>query len=393
LQSLHWHRVKLVVEQALGCPRAARAAFVAQACGDDDGVRTEVESLLEMADDDDFLETPASLPPAPALPERIGQRFGAYRLERQLGRGGMGEVYLAARDDELLPARREQVVLKMPRQDLDTPEMRRRLEHEGRLLGRLHHPGIALLRGSGRARTLPFLMLEYVDGIAIDAWCRRHAIGVLQRIDLVIALCDAVAHAHERGVVHRDIKAGNVLVTAEGRPKLLDFGIAQPLNADEMEPGMPSFGRQHGVRGATRDAIRREESDSAAFTGECAAPEQVRNQPSTTATDVHGLAGLAYRLLTGQTPHDSSTHTTVVDTMRAICHEDPLLASVRVRRSGCAPEPGLLPPDRMASLLHGDVDALLAAALSRDPQCRPRDALSLNRAFVRCRRTVAQRLA
>ena len=393
MQSIHWHRVKLVVEQALARPRAARAAFIAESCSDDHGVRTEVESLLELADDDDFLETPASLPPVPTQPERIGQRFGAYRVQRQLGRGGMGEVYLAARDDELLPERREQVVLKMPRHDLDTPEMRRRLEHEGRLLGRLHHPGIARLHGSGRARTLPFLMLEYVDGMTIDTWCRRHSIGVLERIDLIIALCDAVVHVHERGVVHRDIKAGNVLVTADGQPKLLDFGIAQPLDADEVESVAASFGRRRGLREAPRDAVRRNESDSAAFTGECAAPEQLRNQPSTAATDVHGLAGLAYRLLTGQTPHDSSTHTTVVDTMRAICHEDPLLASVRVRRCSGTPEPGLPPPERMASLLRGDVDVLFAAALSRDPQCRPPDAASFSRAFVRCRRTVAQRMA
>ena len=363
-----------------------RAAFVANACADDDSVRGEVESLLELSDDDDFLETPASLPVAPKPPERIGQRFGAYRVQRQLGRGGMGEVYLAARDDELLPQRRERVVLKMPRHDLDTPEMRLRLEHEGRLLGRLHHPGIAQLRGSGRSRTLPFLMLEYVDGTAIGAWCRERSLGVLERIDLILALCDAVGHAHGRGVVHCDIKEGNVLVTADGQPKLLDFGIARPLGEDDAEP------RSYALRRG-KQAPRDRTPDSVAFTGECAAPEQVRNQPSTAATDIHGLGGLTYRLLTGQAPHDSATHTTVVDTMRAICHDDPMLASVRVRRTDGACEPGLPPADRMSALLRGDVDLLLATALARDPQRRHSDAVSFSRALSRCRRTVAQRLA
>lgn len=368
MQSSSWQRVKLVIEQALACPPATRSAFIASACGNDEEILTEVASLIELADEaaDEFLETPAELPPPAAQPQRIGQRFGPYRILRQLGRGGMGEVYLAVREDALQPQQREHAVLKMPRHDLDTPAMRRRLEHEGRLLGRLHHPGIASLRGTGVARTLPYLMLEHVDGIAIDAWCRHAALDPFERIDLILALCDAVAHAHERGVAHRDIKAANVLVTPEGQPKLLDFGIAQALH-DAGSAGRPEAGF--------------EAEAGSVFSGECAAPEQVRNQPPRRSTDVYGLAALTYRLLTGHLPHDSSTHTTMIDTMRAICHHDPLLASVRVLQGEDTAEPGLPPPPALAALLRGELDLLLSTALARDPAMRPQDVPSYAKAL------------
>jgi serine/threonine-protein kinase len=381
VQTSSWQRVKLVIEQALAFPPAARPSFVAHACGNDSEILTEVESLLELADEtaDDFLETPPQLPPPLAPPQRIGQRFGPYRILRQLGRGGMGEVYLAVREDALQPQQREHAVLKMPRHDLDTPAMRRRLEHEGRLLGRLHHPGIALLRGTGVARTLPYLMLEHVDGIAIDEWCRRFALGPRQRIDLILALCDAVVHAHERGVAHRDIKAANVLVTPGGQPKLLDFGIAQPLH---------DTGDTAHAHTAHTDSEIDAEAGSA-FSGECAAPEQVRNHPPRRSTDVYGLAALTYRLLTGHLPHDTSTHTTVIDTLRAICHDDPLLPSMRVLQGADPAEPGLPPPHALAALLRGEIDLLLSTALARNPAMRHQDVPSYAKALRQCRDRLA----
>src|SRR5690606_29501368 len=195
-------------------------------------------------------------------------RIGPYRIERLLGRGGMGRVYLA--EHEAADFRRR-VALKLVRRGLDTDDVLRRFRAERRILATLDHPNIARLLDVGAtADGLPYLVMEYVDGVDILEHCRRHALDVPPRLALFRDVCSAVHHAHQRLLVHRDIKPGNILVTSEGVPKLLDFGIAKILDPEQ-------------TGGHTTHLAERR------LTPRYSAPEQLRGERVTTACDVWAL--------------------------------------------------------------------------------------------------------
>ncbi|HVS02414.1 MAG TPA: serine/threonine-protein kinase, partial [Thermoanaerobaculia bacterium] len=329
---------------ALELKPAERGAFVDGACGGDPALRGEVDRLLAAAEDPPPDGAGALGDRAPHLlaaleeelsaapPAGTGQRIGPYRLVEVLGRGGMGVVWLAERDDGAFSKR---VALKIVPDWEASDDLPRRLRAERQILAGLEHPNIArLLDGGVTAEGVPYLVMEHVEGEPIDAYCEGRDLGVRDRLALVLAVCDAVAAAHRRLVVHRDLKPGNILVTAEGGVKLLDFGIAKLLD-------------EGGDGGPTRTGLH-------PLTPQFAAPEQLTGGPITTATDVWGLGALLYRLLAGRSPH-AAQGTTTQAVMRAICEEDPRPPSRAARQP------------QLARHLAGDLDAIALRALRREP--------------------------
>ncbi len=338
-----WQQIKGILADALerGDP-ADRARFVEQSCHGDPALQREVESFL--ARETDGLETIAdgagtvlrSLPGA----ANLGQRLGAYELVREVGRGGMGAVYLARRADGRFE---QQVAVKLLKRGTDTEEVLRRFHAERRILARLEHPNIArLLDGGETGDGLPFFVMEYVPGVPLTAYAQERALSVEARLALFGKVCAAVQFAHQNLVVHRDLKPGNILVTASGEPKLLDFGLARLLAVDQ--------GDASGLEITVAESRR--------LTPAYASPEQVRALPLTTASDVYSLGALLYELLTNQPPHRfSSLHPPPVELLRVIGEQEPL-------RPSLAAAPAARPR------LRGDLDNIIGLAMRKDPARR-----------------------
>lgn len=274
--------------------------------------------------------------------DRPGDRIGPWQLERLLAEGGMGTVWVAQRDDGIM---RRTVALKLPRAEWVDPGLRERLARERAILARLQHPHIAVLYDAGvGADGRPYLALEYVDGVRIDAYCRtRDARDVVR---LVVQVARAVAYAHSQLVIHRDLKPANLLVTADGTPKLLDFGISKLIEGDP---------RASGDAALTELAGRR-------LTLAYAAPEQIRGQPVSVAADVYALGVVLYELLAGQRPF-SGDDPRALET--AILRGDPRRPSEAARGRA------------RARALSGDLDAIVLTALKPDPAQRYRSADAL----------------
>jgi serine/threonine-protein kinase len=286
------------------------------------------------------------------------RRIGPYKLIRELGRGGMGTVWLAARADEQFEKR---VALKVVRAS-DSQEVLRFFRRERQILAGLEHPNIArLLDGGTTDDGLPYFVMEHVEGVPIDRYCDEHKLSVPERLRLFEGVCSAVQHAHRSLVVHRDLKPGNILVTEEGIPKLLDFGIAKLLN-----PGVAG--------GGSADTV-------VAMTPDYASPEQVRGRAITTGTDIYSLGVILYELLTGQRPYRVKSHEHV-EVLKAVCESEPERPSTAVGRTGERRQPdgttvtttpeetGRLrheTPQRLRKRLRGDLDAIVLAALQKDP--------------------------
>jgi non-specific serine/threonine protein kinase/serine/threonine-protein kinase len=327
-----WSRVKALFGDALERPPQERAAFLDAECADDGALRAEVAALLASHDtEDDFLARSALDAAADAMPDEstafAGRRVGSYRLLREIGRGGMGTVYLAVRDDD---AYRKQVAVKLIKRGMDTDAIVRRFRHERQILATLDHPHIArLLDGGSTDDGLPYFVMEYIDGEPLDAWWHARALPIVERLRLFHAVCGAVHFAHQNLVIHRDIKPGNILVTADGTPKLLDFGLARVLDAE-------SAGASTLAAGAHR-----------AMTPEYASPEQVRGTTVSTLSDVYSLGVLLYELLTGRRPYDFPSRSPD-DIARVVCDVEPARPSTAARR------------------LPRDLDTVVAKAMHKD---------------------------
>ena len=329
-------RVKALFGDALERAPAARDAFLDDACAGDAALRAEVASLLAAHDGaDDFLARTALDAAGDALPDEAsayaGRRAGSYRLLREIGRGGMGTVYLAVRDDD---AYRKEVAVKLVKRGMDTDAIVRRFRHERQILASLDHPHVArLLDGGSTDDGLPYFVMEYIDGQPIDAWCRARALPVAERLRLFHAVCGAVHFAHQHLVIHRDVKPGNILVTADGTPKLLDFGLARLLDADHAQASTLAAGAPR------------------AMTPEYASPEQARGGAISTLSDVYSLGVLLYELLTGKRPYDFPSHSPD-DVARVVCEVEP-------------PRPSVASPR-----LPRDLDTIVAKAMHKDPARR-----------------------
>ena len=284
-----WRRAKQVFEQVVELPPAARQRHLESECGAEGDLRRAVEELLAAdASDDSLLADTAMVDMTRALEEErdrpwLGRSLSAYRIVAKLGNGGMGSVYLAERDDTEY---RKQVAIKVLSLWLMTPENLRRFRLERQILAMLEHPNIArLLDGGTTSEGLPYLVMDYVEGVSLTAYCDRRRLTLRQRLELFIQVCAAVSFAHQNLVVHRDLKPQNILVTAGGVPKLLDFGIAKILEASSFIDGT----------GMTLTHQR-------LLTPDYASPEQIGGRPITTATDVYSLGVLLYELLAGVRP-------------------------------------------------------------------------------------------
>jgi eukaryotic-like serine/threonine-protein kinase len=352
-------RVEALFEAALELRPTERAAYVADACGADAALSGAVLALLQAHDRSGVLEVEARTLLAPdAVPERLGP----YRVLREIGRGGMGLVYDGERDDGQFSRR---VAIKIIRGDSDA-SLHARVLAERQILAALDHANIArLLDGGLTPDGRPYLVMEHVEGLPIDVYCDRMRLTVAERLRLFLVVARAVDFAHRNLVVHRDLKPSNIMVTPDGRVKLLDFGVAKLLN--------PYLG---GGAGQTRDLL--------ALTPEYASPEQLRNEGLTTTTDVYSLAVVLYELLTGRRPfaqHEASP----ADHMSAVCGADAERPSARVLRpeqltsadgTQRTVEPGAVAyarqttPVKLARRLDGELDAILAMALRPEPPRR-----------------------
>ena len=262
------------------------AAFLDQSCAGDLALRREVESLLANdltgGESIRFAIGKAAEEAAQDPSDRwIGRRIGAYRITGFIGQGGMGTVYGAIRADDQFE---KQVAIKLVRRGFDSEELLSRFRHERQILANLDHPHVArLLDGGTTEDGLPYFVMEYVEGVTITEHCWNRQLTVEEQLKLFRLVCAAVQHAHQNLVVHRDLKPANVLVTREGTPKLLDFGIAKLL--------------EEGSEGeATITSMR-------VLTPEYASPEQIKGEVVTTVTDVYSLGLMLYEMLTGTRRH------------------------------------------------------------------------------------------
>ena len=347
LDPQRWARLSPLLDELLDLDPAPRRERLAALRAQDASLADELAAVLAAQTQIErgaFLEGAAV--PAPVPVTLAGRRIGAYTLERELGAGGMGSVWLGRRHDGRYDG---QVAIKLPNLALLHRGGAERFAREGSVLGRLSHPNIARLLDAGVADNQPYLVLEYVDGEPIDRWCDREALGVRARLRLFLAVLDAVEHAHANLVLHRDLKPSNILVDRAGHVKLLDFGIAKLL-ADT------SGGAEASE--LTLDAGR-------AFTPEYAAPEQVRGEPVTTATDVYALGVLLYVLLGGRHPTALPT-AAPLERLRATLDTEPAtLSDVAQRTAANTAAARATTAVRLARELRGDLDNIVAKALKK----------------------------
>ena len=325
-------------DAALEVDERERSAFLDRECGDLQ-VRARVEALLRAhaVATDGFLARPA-VEVAQAEIGRPGRRLGAYELTRELGRGGMGVVYLAVRADDTY---HKAVAVKLVSAPLGDEDAIRRFRRERQILAELEHPYIArLLDGGTTEEGLPYLVMEYVDGVAITEYSRTLAID--ERLRLFTRVCEAVQFAHTRLVVHRDLKPQNILITSDGTPRLLDFGIATLLDDDGTS--------------STRTNVF-------ALTPQYASPEQARGERVTTTSDVYSLGMVLYEMLTGARPYDLSGKA-VADAFRTVAEQEP-------------PRPSDVAAPAAAASLRGDLDTMVMTALQKEPTRRYASASAL----------------
>lgn len=378
-----WRQVEEIFQVALDLEPDERTRYVLEACGGDESLRQDVQLLLsqhdsagELLDEPLYAHTEFGLLHSfsEEFDPLIGRRLGAYRIEREIGRGGMGAVYEAVRADNEFNKR---AAIKLVKRGMDTDFILRRFRKERQILAALDHPHIAgLLDGGTTEDGLPFFVMEFIEGEPLYRFCDNNQLNIIERLKLFRPICDAVHYAHQKQVVHRDIKPSNVLVTSQGVPKLLDFGIAKLLN--------PQIAGDI-THDPTATAMR-------LMTPEYASPEQVQGAPTTPTTDVYSLGVLLYELLTGHRPYrlvNRAPH----EIARVICEESPAPPSIIITRFD-----DLLPslftgdeestlkqlyetrsstPESLRKTLSGDLDSIVMQALRKEPEWRYQSAAEL----------------
>lgn len=347
LQAGRWQRLKAILADALERETPAeRTAVLTRLCADDAALLKEAESLLGEAetllrDSKDTMEECAEAA-ADEIPRdevsEIGNRIGAYVLVREVGHGGMGTVYLAARADGYFE---KQVAIKVLRGGASNSDIVRRFRSEREVLARLDHPNIARLVDAGsREDGSPYFVMDYVEGEPITAYVNRRHLTIAARLTLFLKICAAVEAAHHNSIVHRDLKPSNILVNADGEPKLLDFGIAKMMGSGTSALEMTAFGKER-------------------FTPISASPEQARGEPITVASDVYALGVVLYEMLTGTRPHRfEKSDPSRDELLEVVCEQQPFSPSAAAENM------------RDQRTLRGDLDAIVLRALEKDPKRR-----------------------
>ena len=360
MKSERWQRAKPLLEEAIALDAAARSSFLDRMCEGDPELRHELESLLSSSEQlgAAFLSTSAvNLKSSTAFSSvRTGETIGPYQIVEEIGHGGMGEVFRAVRSDGHYT---KQVAIKMVQGGSGL--LVERFRQERQILASLEHSNIArLLDGGTAASGVPYLVMELVEGTRIDAYCAQHRLSVAERLALFLQVCRAVEFAHQRLIIHRDIKPGNILVTSDGIPKLLDFGIAKILDVGAPSPVEP-----------TLTMFRQ-------LTPQYASPEQIRGEPITTASDVYSLGVVLFELLTGRSPYPANK-TAPQEVARAACELEPKKPSTVVRiarnmhsdgNAGHQRAAQIVLSDKFAKQLKGDLDNIVLMALRKEPQRR-----------------------
>jgi eukaryotic-like serine/threonine-protein kinase len=359
-----WQQIQSVFEDVIDASPTERATRLAASCGADIELKRSVESLLasDQRTEDPLLNAISEAAEWLLVEHQdrlVGTRVGHYRIVSVLGHGGMSTVYRGERDDSQY---QQTVAIKVLHHAALHPRLRNRLHSERHILATLTHASIARLIDSGDLEDgTPYLVMEHVDGESIDAYCDSRTLFIRERLELFVQVCAAVQYAHRNLVVHRDIKAANILVTSEGTPKLLDFGIAKLLAPESLSHTVPVTRLQERI-----------------LTPENAAPEQVLGRSITTATDIYALGVLLYQLLTGRSPYRLLSYSQL-QLERAICMDDPMRPSQMVvaklgnetdaDRSRISDRRGLS-PQRLQARLSGDLDAIVAMAMRKEPDRR-----------------------
>jgi serine/threonine protein kinase len=345
-----WEQAERLFHEILERPQDQREGYLDSACGADSELKAEVRDLL-----DAYEASAQELPPVPAapLPETSGtaRRIGHYILEKEIGEGGMGSVYLASRADEHFE---KKVAIKLIRPGPGAKALIQRFYTERQILAGLEHPNITRLLDGGMTNDgQPYLVMDYVDGIRLDSYCDGLKLTIGQRLELFQKVCSAVGYAHRSLVIHRDLKPGNILVTEDGEPKLLDFGIAKVVRANRPLEGQT----------ATVGLF---------FTPLYACPEILQGLNTTVSSDIYSLGVVLYELLAGRVPWDEYA-VSPVELMMAITSKDPPKPSVAARRESQAEESAEEvasrrgeTPERLARILSGDLDAIALKALAKN---------------------------
>jgi WD40 repeat protein/tRNA A-37 threonylcarbamoyl transferase component Bud32 len=328
-----WQKIQDLLPPVAALAAPQRLEYLQQA-GADAVVCAELERMLDAEPElGDFLEQPLLI--RPEEESLVGAFLGDYRIEREIGRGGMGVVYLAAHADAVFE---KNVAIKLVFPALETAEMIGRFEQERRILARLDHPGIArILDGGTTPQGWPYVVMEYVNGVPMDMWCEQQQLSLDARLRLFQDVCAVVAYAHQNLIVHRDLKPSNIFVTTDGQVRLLDFGLARLLDA-------PANAR------LTRSALH-------FLTPEYASPEQLRGESVATPSDVYSLGVLLFQLLTGKRPYDLEP-LTLAQTLQVVNETDPPKPSARVN------------DQKLRRELQGDLDNITLKALRHDPRER-----------------------
>jgi eukaryotic-like serine/threonine-protein kinase len=353
-----WQQVKQVLATALELAPDDRAAYLDRSYAMDASLRDDIEPLVaseqqlrnEFLSEKDLAEAARILPSGEA--SWIGRRVGSYKVVEQIGEGGMGEVYRAFRADDQY---RKEVALKFVRAGQYGGSVFARFKNERQILAGLDHPNLArLLDGGATEEGVPYLVMELIEGQPIAEYCEEHDLPLRGRLQLFLQVCAAVHYAHQHLIIHRDIKPQNILVTAGGTPKLLDFGIAKILDADSAESSLT----------ATMTGFR-------LLTPRYASPEQIRGEPMTTATDVYSLGVVLYELLTGVSPYDLANVSTQ-DLPRVICEKEIQKPSVAVLRAQGARGSRFKESsaEKLSKQLSGDIDNIALMALRKEPSRR-----------------------
>ncbi len=355
MDALEWQKVRALLEQVTELPSGRRSAYLDTHC-QDSRLREQVEAFLARETVIERFER-SHVPSFTSMHRRdvqaasVGEKVGPYRLVSYLGHGGMGVVYLAERVDGDFE---RQVAIKCLPDELSDVRHRRHFDSERRALARLNHPNIAmLLDGGTTAGGTPYLVMEYVEGQAFDVYCSERGRDLEAKLRLMMKICDGVHHAHQHLIIHRDLKPSNILVTADGVPKVLDFGVAKLL-VDRTSP----------------DKRRHEETTLLAVTPRYCSPEQLQGLAVTTVSDVYALGVILFELLTGRSP-DGGEDRSLLDYVQRVCH------------SPCPLPSAVVSDARLARRLAGDLDTIVHKALHGDPERRYSSAEALSKDIER----------